>query len=32
MEDVIMYSLSGDAVIVHMSQKTLYEVTTPADD
>ena len=32
MEDVIVYSLSGDAVITHLSQKTVYGVTTPAGD
>lgn len=32
MEDVTVYSLSGDAVTVHISQKTLYRVTTPTDD
>lgn len=32
MEDVIVYSLSGDAVVTHTSQKTPYGVTTPAGD
>lgn len=27
-----MYSLSGDAVITHISQKTLYGVTAAAGD
>lgn len=32
MEDVVVYSLSGDAVITHISQKNLYGITTPAGD